>query len=328
MIGKRKLIYMYKQMVTIRRFEETILDLYTNALMPGLAHLYIGEEAVAVGACAALKESDLITSTHRGHGHCISKGGNLGRMMAEILGKETGYCRGKGGTMHIADPDLGILGAFAIVGGGFGPATGSALAAKMQKIDRVTICFFGDGASNQGSFHENLNLAGLWKLPVVYVCENNLYGISVSQSRHQAIKDIAERAKAYGMPGLVIDGQDVIAVYKAVRDAIVRARMGEGPTLIECKTYRYSGHHVGDPGKTYRSREEMDKWKARDPIKLFRQKLRVQGIMTDEKAESIKAEVEQEIKDAVEFAKKSSLPSVDEVDKHVYMYTIKQKDEN
>lgn len=317
-LSKETLVEWYRLMLTIRHFEEAVMDLYRRALMPGLAHLYTGEEAVAVGACAALRLDDWITSTHRGHGHCIAKGGDIKKMMAEIMGKETGYNRGKGGSMHIADLDLGILGAFAIVGGGFGSATGAALAEKMHGTDRVTVCFFGDGASNQGSFHENLNLAGVWKLPVVYVCENNLYAISVAQWRAQPIKDIAVRAASYGMPGVVVDGQDVVAVYEAVREAVERARSGEGPTLIECKTYRYTGHGVSDPGTAYRTQEEIDEWKERDPLILFRERLEAEGMMTEEEAQSVEAEVERAIEEAVEFARKSPFPSLEEIDQHVY----------
>lgn len=317
-LSKEKLIEWYRQMLTIRHFEEAVMDLYRRALMPGLAHLYIGEEAVAVGACAALRPDDWITSTHRGHGHCIAKGGDIKKMMAEIMGKETGYNRGKAGSMHIADLDLGILGAFAIVGGGFGPATGAALSAKMRGTDQVTVCFFGDGASNQGSFHENLNLAAVWKLPVVYVCENNLYAISVAQWRSQPIKDIAIRSASYDMPGVIVDGQDVVAVCEAVREAVERARSGEGPTLVECKTYRYTGHGVSDPGTAYRTQEEIDEWKKRDPIILFRERLEAEGIMTEEEAQSIGAEVKRAIEEAIEFAIKSPFPSLDEIDQHVY----------
>jgi len=317
-LSKEKLVEWYRQMVTIRHFEEAVTDLYRRALMPGLSHLYIGEEAVAVGACAALRPDDWITSTHRGHGHCIAKGGDIKKMMAEIMGKETGYNRGKGGSMHIAESELGILGAFAVVGGGFGPATGAALSAKMRGTDQVAVCFFGDGASNQGSFHENLNLAGLWKLPVVYLCENNLYAISVAQWRSQPIKDIAIRAASYDMPGAVVDGQDVLAVYDAVRESVERARSGEGPTLVECKTYRYTGHGVSDPGTAYRAQEEIDEWKKRDPIILFRERLEGEGIMTEEETQSIEAVVQRSIEEAIEFARKSPFPSLDEIDQHVY----------
>jgi len=240
-------------------------------------------------------------------------------MMAEILGKETGYNRGRGGTMHIADLDLGSLGAFAVVGSGLGTATGAALSAKMRGTDQVTICFFGDGASNQGSFHETLNLAALWKLPVVYLCENNLYAISVSVSKSHPCTDIADRADAYCMPGVVVDGQDVLAVYDTVKEAVERARGGKGPTLVECKTYRYFGHHVGDPGTSYRCDKEVQKWKARDPIDLFRHRLEADGVMSMNEAEEIGAEVKRSIEAAIEYAKKSPFPSPEDLYKNLYV---------
>jgi len=317
-VDKEELVKIFRQMVTIRRFEEAAYDLYTRAEMPGLAHVYVGEEAVAVGVCAALRRDDYITSTHRGHGHLIAKGGDLRYMMAEILGKETGYNRGRGGTMHIADLEVGSLGAFAIVGGGLGTATGAALSAKMRGIDQVVVCFFGDGASNQGSFHETLNLASLWKLGVVYVCENNLYGLSVPTSKALLCTNIADRAAAYCMPGVVVDGQDVLAVYEAVQPCVERARRGEGPTLVECKTYRYFGHTVGDAGTSYRSQEEVQEWKERDPIELFRRRLEAEGLMSSEEAAGIEVEVGRSIEDAVMYARESPLPAADEVYKYVY----------
>ena len=225
-----QLIKMYTQMVRVRCFEEKLVEMFARGTMPGLAHLSIGEEAVAVGACNALRDDDYITSTHRGHAHCIAKGASLDRMMAELFGRETGYCGGKGGSMHIADFEKGILGANGIVGGGIPIAAGAGVGIKVQGRDSVVVCFFGDGASNQGAFHESANLAAIWKLPVIYVCENNLYGISMSQSRHQAIKNIADRAVAYGMPGRAIDGNDVLVVWQTVQEAVARARKGEGPT--------------------------------------------------------------------------------------------------
>lgn len=321
---REKLLDMYRRMVTIRRFEEAVYDRYTRAEMPGLAHLYIGEEAVAVGACAALRQDDYITSTHRGHGHLIAKGGDIKYMMSEILGKETGYNCGRGGTMHIADPEIGSLGAFAIVGSGLGTATGAALSAKMRGTDQVAICFFGDGASNQGSFHETLNLAALWRLPVVYVCENNLYAISVCVSKAHPCTDIADRADAYCMPGVVVDGQDVLAVYEGVKEAVERARGGEGPTLVECKTYRYFGHTVGDSGTSYRCEEEVQTWKTRDPIDLFRRRLEAEGVMSGGEAERIEAEVKRSIEDATEYARESPLPSPDDV--YMYLYADEGRD--
>lgn len=311
---------MFAQMLKIRHFEERIVEVYTQGLMPGLAHLYIGEEAVAVGACAALNKDDYITSTHRGHGHLIAKGGDLKIMMAEILGKKTGYCKGKGGSMHIADFDLGILGANGIVGGGFTIAVGAALSAKKRKSGQVVICFFGDGASNQGSFHESLNLASIWDLPVVFVCENNLYGISVPQWKHQKIRDVADRAVAYGIPGKIVEGNDVYAVYESVVEAVKRARSGEGPTLLECKTYRWLGHHVGDPnnGLTYRTKEEMDQWREKCPIKRMRLQLIQKGILSGEEADVIDARIVQMVGEAVTFAKESPYPDPAELMDDIY----------
>ncbi|WP_063219820.1 thiamine pyrophosphate-dependent dehydrogenase E1 component subunit alpha [Neomoorella thermoacetica] len=310
---------MYRLMLRIRYFEEKIVEVYAQGLMPGLAHLYIGEEAVAVGVCSALRPEDMITSTHRGHGHCIAKGGDVRRMMAEMFGKSTGYCCGKGGSMHISDIELGIVGANGVVGGGIPLATGAALSAQLRNSDQVVACFFGDGASNQGSFHEALNLAAVWRLPVIYVCENNHYGISVSQERHQAIKDIAVRAGAYGMPGVTVDGNDVEAVYEATREAVARARQGEGPTLLECKTYRWRGHHEGDPnrGTRYRTREEMAAWEKRCPIKNYETKLMARGVSPDQ-LEELQRQVKKEIDDAVEYANNSPFPTVEEAVSQVY----------
>lgn len=311
---------MFTQMLKIRHFEERIVDVYTKGLMPGLAHLYIGEEAVAVGACAALNKDDYITSTHRGHGHLIAKGGDLKIMMSEILGKKTGYCKGKGGSMHIADFDLGILGANGIVGGGFAIAVGAALSAKKRKTGQIVICFFGDASTNQGSFHESVNLASIWDLPMVFVCENNLYGISVPQSKHQKIKDIADRAVSYGIPGKVVDGNDVYEVYEFVSEAANRARQGEGPTLVECKTYRWLGHHVGDPnnGLTYRTKEEMLLWRKRCPIKRMKIHLINNGVISEEEADLIDAGVLKMVDEAVVFAQESPYPDPAELLEDIY----------
>lgn len=317
-LTKDELIEVYRQMVTIRLFEEAIEQVYMHGLMPGIAHLYIGEEAIAVGVCAALRPDDLITSTHRGHGHLIAKGGKLDLMMAEVMGKVTGYCKGKGGSMHIADLGLGILGANGIVGGGFGIATGAGLSAQMRGLDRVTICFFGDGASNQGIFHESLNLASIWKLPVIYVCENNQYGISFSQSQSTGVERIAERALAYAMPGETVDGNDVLAVYRSTRQAVRRAREGEGPSLIECVTYRWKGHHLGDPGNEYRTAEEVQAWKSRCPIARFRAWLIEEGYLTADEAERIVAAREHAVREAIDFAKASPFPPVETVQTDVY----------
>ena len=302
------LLRVYRTMLRIRRFEDAAHQMYTQALMPGLAHLYTGEEAVAAGVCEALTKDDYITSTHRGHGHLIAKGGDLTYMMAELLGKRTGYCKGKGGSMHIANIDLGIVGANGVVGAGIPAAVGVGLACKLQDNGRVVASFFGDGASNNGTFHESLNMAALWKCPVIFVCENNLYGISVSQARHQAIKDIADRASGYGMPGHVIDGNNVRKVYSAAGDAVDRARSGEGPTLLEMKTYRWGGHSVADPQYIYRDKEEVLQWKKRCPIAKLEKELIAEGILDKAKIASIGEDVEREIAEAVEFAKDSPFP--------------------
>jgi pyruvate dehydrogenase E1 component alpha subunit len=304
---KNFLIGLYTSMYKIRRFEQEAVKLFRNKELPGWLHSYIGEEAVAVGVCASLNRDDYITSTHRGHGHCIAKGADLKRMMAELYGKEAGYCKGKGGSMHIADFSIGILGANGIVGGGIPIATGAALAFQYLEDGRVTVCFFGDGASNQGGFHESLNLASLWKLPVVYVCENNLYAETTPQVDHQPIRDIADRAKSYNMPGVIVDGNDVLAVYEKVNKAVERARPGRGPTLIECKTYRYRGHWEGDP-EVYRTKEEVKEWKRRDPLKKFKKYLLENGIAQSKEISFVEKKIEDEMKDAVKYAQASPPP--------------------
>jgi len=315
-----QLIEIYRKMVTIRLFEEKIIDLYARGLVPGLAHLYVGEEAIAVGVCANLGDEDYITSTHRGHGHVIAKGAELKYMMAELFGKKTGYCKGKGGSMHIADVAIGILGANGIAGGGIPIAVGAALSAKIRKTDQVTACFFGDGSSNNGTFHEGLNFASVHRLPLVFVCENNGFGISVSQKQHQAIQDISIRAAAYNMPGITVDGNDVLTVYEASGKAIQRARAGEGPTLVECKTYRWRGHHEGDPnqGKRYRTMEEVQEWVKKCPIRRFEEKLVSKKVLTKLKAKKIWEEVEKEIDEAVEFANQSPFPEPKDIYEDVY----------
>jgi pyruvate dehydrogenase E1 component alpha subunit len=316
-----QLIDIYRKMVTIRLFEEKIIDLYARGLVPGLAHLYVGEEAIAVGVCANLRDEDFITSTHRGHGHVIAKGAELKYMMAELFGKKTGYCKGKGGSMHIADVAIGILGANGIAGGGLPIAIGAGLSAKMRKTDQVTACFFGDASSNHGTFHESLNFAAVHRLPVIFVCENNTYGISVSQKQHQAIKDISIRAAAYNMPGITIDGNDVMAVYDTCGKAIQRARAGEGPSLVECKTYRWRGHHEGDPnqGKRYRTMEEIQEWMKKCPIKRFEGKLVSEKILTQPKIKKIWEGVQKEIDDSVEFANQSPFPQPQDLYEDVYV---------
>lgn len=312
-------IRMYRRMVMIRLFEEQVNELYTRALMPGLAHLYVGEEAVAVGICEALKPSDYITSTHRGHGHCVAKGASPDRMFAELLGKEAGYCRGKGGSMHIADPATGNLGANAIVGGSAGIATGAALSAKRLGTGQVAVCFFGEGALGQGVLYEVMNLAALWKLPVIYVCENNLYTEYTHYSETTA-GDILARGTAFGVHAESVDGQDLRAVYATAQKLVDRARKGEGPAFLLCNTYRYTGHHVGDINREYyRSKQEEQMWKTeRDPIKNFAAWMIEQKITEAAKLEAIENEVRAEMKAAVEFAIAAPYPTIDEVDQDVY----------
>src|SRR5437899_7917388 len=264
-LDKSQLLHMYEQMKTIREFEERAGKEFASGKIPGFVHSYAGEEAVAVGVCTHLTDDDFITSHHRGHGHCIAKGVDVQAMVAELLGREADACRGKGGSMHIADVHKGMLGANGIVGGGFPLATGAGLTAKFNGRGQVAVCFFGDGASNQGTFHESLNLAGIWKLPVVFVAENNGYAESTPVTYHMSCQDIAERAAGYGMPGVTVDGLDVLAVYEAAGEAIARARRGEGPSLIECKTYRYHGHFEGDT-MTYRTKDELAFYRGRDSI--------------------------------------------------------------
>jgi len=320
-LSRGQMLNLYRKMITIRLFEEKIIDLYARGFIPGLAHLYIGEEAVAAGVCANLRKDDYITSTHRGHGHVIAKGAELKYMMAELFGKKTGYCKGKGGSMHIADIDIGVLGANGIAGGGIPIAVGAALSSKMRKTDQVTVCFFGDGASNNGVFHEGLNFASVHHLPVVFVCENNLYGISVSQKQHQAIQDISIRAVAYNMPGISINGNDVCVVYEASSKSIQRARAGEGPTLIECKTYRWRGHHEGDPnqGKRYRTMDEVKEWMEKCPIKKLEGKMLGEKILTKAKMNKIREEIKIEIEKAEEFANQSPFPDAKDIYEDVFV---------
>ena len=311
-------LQMYRRMVSIRRFEEQVNDLYTRALMPGLAHLYIGEEAVAVGVCEALRPDDYITSTHRGHGHCLAKGATPDRMFAELLGKAVGYCKGKGGSMHIADPATGNLGANAIVAGSVAIATGAALSAKRLGNGRVAVSFFGEGALGQGVLYEVMNLAQLQKLPVIYVCENNLYTEYTHFSETTA-GDIPMRAAAFGLQAESIDGQDVRAVYATASRLVERARRGDGPSFLVCDTYRYTGHHVGDINREYyRSKEEEKYWKAnRDPINMLVAWLTAQGVSADQ-LNLIQEEVAAEMKKAVEFALAAAYPRVEEVEQDVY----------
>jgi len=316
---KEKWLRAYRQMVGIRLFEEQVNELYTRALMPGLAHLYSGEEAVAVGICEALRLDDYITSTHRGHGHCLAKGASPDRMFAELLGKEAGYCRGKGGSMHIADPATGNLGANAIVGGSVGIATGAAFSAKTLGTGRVAVCFFGEGALGQGSLYEVMNLAQLWKLPVIYVCENNQYNEYTHYAETTA-GSILGRATAFGLEAASVDGQDVRAVNEVATRLVKRARTGGGPAFLQCDTYRYSGHHVGDINREYyRSKQEEQHWKTdRDPITVLSKWLREQGYADTAFLDRITSEVRAVMEAAVKFAIAAPYPSVDQVEKHVY----------
>jgi len=316
-LKKEQFPEMYRKMLEIRLFEEKVFDLYGQNLVPGTIHLYAGEEAVAVGVCSNLNVDDYITSTHRGHGHCIAKGADLRRTMAEILGKKTGYCKGKGGSMHIADFAVGMLGATAVVGAGLPIAVGAGLSAKLRKTSQVVACFFGEGASNQGTFHESINMASVWALPVVFVCENNLYAMGTRQSRIMSIQNVADRAAAYGIPGVMVDGNDVLVVYEAARTAVERARAGKGPTLIECKTYRHKGHSRVDSGK-YRPKEEVEEWLGKDPIKRFRQAMLGNGILTQTELEHVEKEVADEVADAVKFALDSPYPEGKEALENVY----------
>lgn len=312
-------IRMYKQMVRIRTFEDNANQLYLDAKMPGLTHMYSGQEAVAVGICEALEKTDYITSTHRGHGHCVAKGAQFKEMFCELLGKAEGYCRGKGGSMHIADQENGNLGANAIVGGSMGIATGAALSAKRLGKDNVTVCFFGDGATAQGLMYEVMNMAALWNLPVIYACENNLYG-EYTKVEETASGTITARAEAFGIEAYVVDGQDVLAVNNLTQKLVARARKGEGPFFVELMTYRYHGHHVGDINRTYyRSKEEETEWKEnRDPITNFGAWMVGQKIVDPEDLDAIRTEIKADAASAVSYALDAPYPPLDEVDSHVF----------
>jgi TPP-dependent pyruvate/acetoin dehydrogenase alpha subunit len=308
---------LYRGMVLIREFETRVQELFSAGELPGFVHLYIGQEAIAVGACADLRPDDYITSTHRGHGHLLAKGGDPRRMMAELYGKATGYCKGKGGSMHIADPSLGILGANGLVADGLPIAVGAGFSAKTRGTDQVAIAFFGDGASNEGAFHEALNLAAAYQLPVLFVCENNLYAVSTRLTRVTRSASIADRAAGYGMPGMTIDGNDILAVYRACSAAIRQARAGEGPTLIECKTYRQRAHFEGEVD-LYRPSSEVEEWKTRDPIERFRQYILSHALLPADKLDVISLAIRQEIDRAVEFARQSPLPRPEDALMDVY----------
>ena len=319
--GKELYMLQLRRMMLIRRFDETVQTMVQSAELVGMAHVYIGEEAVAVGACTALRDDDYITGNHRSHGHPISKGGDVRRAMAELLGKATGYCKGKGGSMHLADFDIGILGESGIVASALPVAVGAALGSKMQNNDRVVVSFFGDGASNQGACHEAMNLASIWKLPVIFLCENNQYAVTTSFKDTVAVENVSDRAVAYNMPDILVDGQDVMAMYEATVQAVQRARAGQGPTLLEARTYRFEDHSEGlnrilrEP---YRTEEEVARWKERDPIKLHSAWLIEQEVATQEEIEAVRIDVRQAIEDALEFARQSPYPEPEDLFTDLY----------
>ena len=300
---------LYERMLLIRRFEERISDLYMQGRITGPLHVSIGQEAVAVGVCSNLRDADYVTSTHRGHGHCIAKGADPKKMMAELLGRATGYCKGKGGSLHLADLTIGLLGTSGIVGGGIPIAVGAALTASLHGRQEVAVAFFGDGGAQEGIFHEALNLAAVWRLPIVFVCENNLYAVTVPLSRQSSVEDIAVRAAGYNMPGVTVDGMDVLAVREAATEAIGHARRGEGPALLECKTYRFAGHSRGDPGVgVYRSEQEVAEWRKRDPLDVLQRNAALGVTVIGE----LEARVERQIEEAQSFAVSSPLPDIEE----------------
>ncbi len=307
----------YRQIYLVREFELRAIEERRRGLIPGFIHSCVGQEATAVGACMALRKDDVITSTHRGHGHLLGKGGDPKYMMAELAARSLGYCKGRGGSLHISDFDLGILGANGIVGGGFPAAVGAALAFSIRNEDRVALAFFGDGASNEGTFHESANLAGLWKLPVIFFCENNLYGEGTPLSKASPISDLSIRAESYAFPGVVVDGNDPLAVYEVVKGAAERARTGQGPTLVEAKTYRFRGHYEGDP-QVYRVPGEMDEWRKRDPIDAFRERLLKSGLFDEAAIQGVEAEVQSQLDEAVAFATSAPQPEVGEALAGVY----------
>jgi len=317
--NKELLEKFYYTMVKIRKFEETVEKYFLDGQIPGFVHLYIGEEAIATGVCTSLTNEDYIQSTHRGHGHTIAKGADIKRAMAEIFGKKTGFCKGKGGSMHIADFSVGMLGANGVVGGGFTIATGAALAIKKQKRDNVSVVFFGDGASNRGTFHEALNLASAWKLPVIYVCENNQWASTTPYRTTTSVEDISARAAGYSMPSKIVDGNDVFDVYEGFQEALAHVKAGKGPFFLEAKTYRIKGHFVGDP-ELYRTKEEVQKvYEENNPITRFEQKVLKDNLLTEADLEAIKNKVENEIKEALEFALNSEYPEPSEIFDDLYV---------
>jgi len=315
-VKKEKLMEMYEKMLHVRKFEEKVAYFFSLGMVHGTTHLYVGEEATAIGACCALDEKDIITSTHRGHGHCIGKGIDLNKMMAELLGKATGYCKGKGGSMHIADLEVGNLGANGVVGGGIPIAVGAGITTKMKNIDRIVVCFFGDGASNQGVFHESLNLASIWKLPVIFICENNQYGISMHISRHANVDDLSIRASSYGIPGKSINGNDAVEVYNTVLEAKEYVKKN-GPILIVANTYRTLGHSKSD-ANVYRTKEEIEEWRKKCPIKAMRKHLEESKIFSAEELDAVEKKTTEDIENAVAYAQNSPYPSLDTILEDVY----------
>ncbi len=315
---KEDLLWMYERMRLIREFEDRVHELFGEGKLPGFCHLYAGEEAIAVGVCSQLTDEDYITSTHRGHGHCIAKGVDVNEMMAELYGKATGSCKGKGGSMHIADVDKGMMGANGIVGAGGPLACGPALTARTLGKDHVTVCFFGDGAAQQGTMHESMNLAAIWNLPVIFLCENNGFAESTPVEYHASVKDIADRATAYNMPGLSVDGTDVFAVAEAVAAAVKRARDGEGPSLVECKAFRYYGHFEGD-AMAYYTDEMREEFRERDPIRKFRQNVLERELVSEEELDEIDERVKQTIDEAVQFAEESPMPEPEQLTTDTYV---------
>jgi len=314
---KKTALHLYRKMVQIRKFEEKLYYLFLTRPMPGSMHQYNGEEAVAVGVCAHLNNDDYITSTHRGHGHCIAKNADIKAIMAEMFAKKTGCCKGMGGSMHIADFSVGMLGAVAIVGAGIPIAAGAGWACQYRGKGQIAVSFFGDGAANEGAFHEGINLAAVWKLPVIFVCENNVYGFSTHYRRVTPIDNIADRASSYGIPGVVIDGMDLVSVYNEAEKAVHRARKGQGPTLIECKTYRYMGHSRFEKS-AYRTKVELEEWKKRDPIPSFEDYMLNKLKIEEQEIKAVMAQVDAEIEEAVAFAEKSPAPGPDDYKKYIY----------
>ena len=317
-IESEELIQMYRTMLTIRRFEERVAKEFHEGAFPGVVHSYIGQEAIAVGICSHLRKEDRIVSNHRGHGHCIAKGADMRRMMAEIYGRKTGYCKGKGGSMHIADFSIGILGANGIVAAGLPIAVGAALAAKLEGKNRIAAVFFGDGACQEGEFHESMNLASIWKLPIIFVCENNLYGVNTPMQYAIAGGDILKRALAYNMPGIAVDGNDIIAVHEIAREMVVRTRAGEGPRFLECKTYRWRGHFEIDMIPDLRPVEEIESWKKKCPVASLERKLLEAGILTRQDIEEMDSQIMAQIEDAVTYALESPLPAPEDALENIY----------